>query len=486
MAGGLITRNKKITVHFSKSESRLSFYPVSVLPFPFPKFVLVAFCLAALVAGKCLGQGTGSGGAGIDEAQVEAAMADGRYGEALDLLKPLDVAGGKDAFLLRWKAFCLVAVERFDEALAVADRLLELDGADSYAAFYRAQALAGLDKMAAASQQLAQVIEDNAGSEAAQLVESELPEFAESGELPTAEAVGMALADRDLSASLSLGVGYDDNVALVPEGGSLASGQASAYVQTQLALDYRLIDQGEGALPLSLFAGGGFYRSQYFDNGLDELDYMIADPRLGLRHQTRVSGHDLAVDVGGFYRHAWLGDSDYYDAWGVSASVDYAITPGIHARAVGEWTTTTFGETPPFPTYFDRDGDTWSATAAVSAWMFGNRVWLDTGYTYELEDASGIQLAYDQHRGFARTYIDLPAKFRLGLGTEYGNPDYQLYIPEPSRQDEGWQFFALLQRPLFVPELTGSLSWTHIRNRSNQNFADYDRNLFLFQITWAQ
>lgn len=78
---------------------------------------------------------------------MEAAIADGRYGEALNLLEAVDSATGTDPFLLRWKAFCLIATERYEEALIAADRILELDVADSYAAFYRAQALAGLGKL---------------------------------------------------------------------------------------------------------------------------------------------------------------------------------------------------------------------------------------------------------------------------------------------------------------------------------------------------
>ena len=167
------------------------------------------------------------------------------------------------------------------------------------------------------------------------MIESELSEFVETGELPI---VDMEPAKR-LSASLSLAVGYDDNVALVPDGGTLASGKASSYMQTQLDVDYKLIDQYAGNMPFSIALGGGFYRSHYFDNGLDEFDYMIGDPRVTLRHETQIFGHDLAIDIGGLYRHAWLGDSDYYDAWGVSASIDYAITPGIHARVTGDWQT---------------------------------------------------------------------------------------------------------------------------------------------------
>ncbi len=452
---------------------------------PFAPVILLPLSLAVVItwSGECYGQGNAAtdDGSAVEESRVEAAIANGSYVEALALLESVDSAAGTDSFLLRWKAFCLIAVERYEEALVVADRILQLDSGDSYAAFYRAQALAGLEKMEQAAKQLAAVIENDKSSAAALLIESELPDFVETGELPL---IAME-PEKRLSASLSLGVGYDDNVALVPEGGGLASGRASSYVQSLLSIDYKAIDQHDGNLPFSLSFGGGFYRSQYLDNGLDEFDYMILDPRLNLRHDTQLLGHDLALELGGFYRKAWFGDSAYYGAWGITTSIDYAITPGVHARVTGEWTTTAFDGTPDFPAFYARDGETWSVTAALSAWTFNNRVWLNMGYTYEVDDASGIQLSYQLHRGFTQAYINLPAEFQLGLGIQYGNPEYRYYIPEPNREDEALELFASLQRHLFVPELIAAINYTRIRNRSNQSFADYDRNILLFQISYT-
>ncbi len=417
----------------------------------------------------------------VAEDRVEAAILDGRYGEALVLLGSVDAAFATDPFLLRWKAFCLVAVEQYAEALLVADRLLELDATDSYAAFYRAQALAGLEKVNEATEQLAAVIEINQSSAAAQLIQRELPEFVETGELP----VITVNPDKRLSASFSIGVGYDDNVALVPRGVGLASGRASSYVQSQLSLDYKVVDQAEGNVPLSLALGGGFYRSHYFDNGLDEFDYMIIDPRLTLRHERQVFGHEAAIEMGGLYRKAWFGDSSYYDAWGLFASIDYAITEGMHFKLSGEWTNTAFVDTPDFPAFFGRDGDAWRVTAALSGWTFNNRVWMNFGYTYEIDDASGVQLSYQLHRGFAQAYVNLPAKMQLGLGANYGNPDYRNYVPDPKREDDVMVLFASLSRPLWSPEWVASMNYTYMRNRSNQSFANYDRNIFLVQMSYS-
>jgi len=115
-------------------------------------------CLAVILAwqGESVGQQDSANRAAhaIDEGKVEEAIADGRYAEALNLLKGVEAGTSTDLFLLRWKAFCLIATERYEEALMVADRILELDAADSYASFYRAQALAGLEKMDEAVQRL--------------------------------------------------------------------------------------------------------------------------------------------------------------------------------------------------------------------------------------------------------------------------------------------------------------------------------------------
>ncbi|MFK5924239.1 MAG: porin family protein [Verrucomicrobiota bacterium] len=455
---------------------------MSALPLSATVFFSLCIAVGILCPQRGWGQVSESeGGLVIDERGVEAAMTAGRYDEALDLLASLDEKTATDSFLLRWKAFCLVAVGQYAEALVVADRLLELDAADSYAAFYRAQALAGLEKISEAAEQLAAVIENNENSAAAHLIESELPEFVETGEL----SVIVMEADKRLRASLSLGVGYDDNVALVPEGGRLASGKASSYVQSQLSLDYGIVDQNEIHVPVSLSLGGGFYRSHYFDNGLDEFDYMIIDPRLTLRHERQVFGHEVVIEMGGLYRKAWFGDSSYYDAWGLSASFDYAITAGMHFKVIGEWTNTAFAENPDFPSFFGRDGDAWRVTAALSGWTFNNRVWMNFGYTYEIDDASGIQLSYQLHRAFAQAYVNLPAKVQLGLGANYGNPDYRNYVPDPNREDDAMVLFASLSRPLWSPEWVASMNYTYMRNRSNQSFANYDRNILLLQMSYS-
>lgn len=428
------------------------------------------------------------GGPGIDEASVEAAINAGRYGEALAALQSVNVATSTDVFLLRWKAFCQVALEQYQSALRTADRILALSPGDEYGGFYRAQALAGMERLAEASRQLAKVVADRPAGKAQALVRTEMPEVIEEVakvDLSAPEVVSGGAGAGRFDFSVSLGFGYDDNVALAPKGSFLPGGKDSSFMQAELKMDYRLLDQRIDSLPFTLTLGSGVFRSHYFDNGLDRLDYMIVPARVTLRHDRTVGGRDLGLELGGFYRYAWLGDSKYYETSGARAAVEYELAKDVEFSIAAEWMRSDYEPFVAFPGFYQRDGDQYGVTAEVKAWLFDNRVWINPGYSYYRDDAGGSRLGHSRQNGYLNVGVYLPGKFQLFGGVSYGDLDYGRYVPVPHRDDEMLTIYGQLRRPVFDPNLLASLSFTRMESRSNKAFANYDRNIALLQLTYT-
>ncbi len=430
------------------------------------------------------------------ENEIATAIEQQQYAQALELFAELESLIEPDVFLLRMKAFCLIELDRWGEALSTADRILALDPSDSYGAFYRAQALAGQNREAEAEAQIKKVVRAAPASAAAQLVDQELPEvrqvvaLEEELGIATAPIAGEAIDLRSegpreverFTGRISVGMGLDDNANFAPRNGSFDADD-SAFIELSLYLDYVLIPQGRSPVEVSLFTSA--FRSFYLDDPLDDLDYTLFDVGLRFSRERNLFGRSLRASLTPRYRYAWLGDRTYYDEFSLKTALTYFLTQTLSLSLSYEWAPNNFKADPAFPAFFDRDGTNHRLRVSLANWFFRNRLYLSAGYAFNYTDTEGSQLEKEENAWFASAYAYLPWKFELGFSFDYGQPDYVDFVGPVGREDDTYYYSVSLRRELFVRDLDLVLSYIHQRGNSNQDFADYDRNIGKLSLEYS-
>ncbi len=420
------------------------------------------------------------------EKSVGDAILQQNYSEALGLLVQMGISpSSEDLFLLRQKAFCLIQEKQFTRALRIADRILVLDPSDSYAAFYRAQALAGMKQSNAAAQQLQKVMQQASTSPAAQLVQKEMPEVAQQltviDEGKPAEIDLRAPSINRWSGRASTNLGYDTNPAYRPNGQGASGG---AFWDGSLRLSYAIIDQMLDSRPLSLTWEASAFANRALDSKFSDFDYTVLDTFGRVSRKLQTFGKDIEIALRGGLRTTWLGDRPYYTSWILGGEIEKSLTARVTSFLNYEWSSQDFKESVEFPQFFGRDGSYHQLQAGLSSWVIPRRLWLRAGYNFSYYDTDGTQLQREAHGAFLAGFLELPASFKLGLSVSYGNSRYLKYLPIPERADDLWDLSVSLRRSLFTERLEAVAGFRHLASRSNQDFAKYRRSIFTLGLQY--
>jgi tetratricopeptide (TPR) repeat protein len=413
-----------------------------------------------------------------DEGRVTELVAQREYRAALSILDSIATTD-RDVFLLRLKTFCLVELRQYRSALRTADEVLALSPGDTYAAFYRAQALAGLHLEEEALLQVQQVVRSAPESAAGKLVRSEIPSLeagtalSDGKSLLTNPGAEQATASR-LNGRIGAGIGYDSNPDFVPKD-SAQSPRDSAYLEGALSVTANVLSERLDESPIGLALIADAYRSHYIDSELDSLDYTIADASLAVSKEFHVKDIVLNATLSPGFRYAWLGSAPFYHSVLFNGRIDAQFTAALQGWISCSYSPNSFNDETAFPDFFDRDGSSNDLSAGLSLWMLDNTLWLQAGYTFNYDDADGSNVEKRSHGAFVTAWLHLPWELQVGAGARFGFPYYQRYVPDPKRSDDMLEVSLSVRRPLFLNGLEAVISGKYLRSQSNQSFADYDR-----------
>jgi hypothetical protein len=316
-------------------------------------------------------------------------------------------------------------------------------------------------------------------SRAAELFDS----TASNPSLATMAGTMARLAGRDgrLVLSLSLGLGADSNVALVPKGSSSGAGggmMGGGTGPSTVMNGDGLYDLGAAALwrpegPVGpyLRAGGAVHR--YFDQSA----YDVATFEGGAGWQLAKGGNGLVGDVS--YRDQRFGAAPYLQA-GRATGSGWLSTGNV------TWSASWSGALQRYASDFDAFSGFLQRLEGKGAWVFGPQAWVALAYGATRDAArSGIAAYTDQGPRLELRGV-LASRWRAGLDLAYTWRTYRDFDPTLGvRQTASFLDGSAFVEVDLANHWTGRLSLDGRNATSNVPAAEYGKLVPMFGLTYV-
>lgn len=304
--------------------------------------------------------------------------------------------------------------------------------------------------------------------------------------------------ERRFKLELNLGGFYNDNVAINPDPSSdplaelLRSRKTSSTgLLAGARADYSWYRNG----PFEATATYSFFQTLNFNDGLSSFN--IQDHLGGLAGFYRGTLGLMPYQVGLSYAYDYL----FLDEAGFLSRHSPSVTAALVENAQNLTTAAfrfqdkTFLREGDFTQRFPaaaRDARNWMGGFTHVLRFQGDRHLLSLGYQYDVEDAKGADFSYDGHRVLAGGLVTLPwGDIRLRYDYQIHFRDYRnlnatfpLTAPGTIKRNDTEQIhFARIEKPLPF-NLTFSLQYQRIQDRSNLAIYAYTQNMYSAVMTW--
>jgi tetratricopeptide (TPR) repeat protein len=302
--------------------------------------------------------------------------------------------------------------------------------------------------------------------------------------------------DRRLSASVRLGVFYDDNVQVIPDAGGdplvavirEQSGGPRASVGELFGAraEYAWWRSPEWEASL----GYSFFLSYY--NDLPSFNVTDHLATASLTHKTALADMPLQLGLQYAFNLLFLDDDEFVrrhmaTVFGTLIESDRHLT-----QLLGRYQHKTFDE--PFTVPSDsRDGDNWMIGGQHFLRFAEDRHFLKLGYQFDYENTEGANNEYRGHRILVGAQATLPW---YGIRLKY---DFDLHLREylfahtvlPStdpghrrRRDDELTNSVRVEVPM-PGNFTLAAEWLQTLNASNMDVFEYTRNVVSLTLSWA-
>lgn len=418
-------------------------------------------------------------------AEAMALIEQGEYEKALPKVARVAQANPDNAYVARVMGYVLTETGRDEDAVVILRRAVTLNPHDPAAHYYLGQSLVFSGSTEAGLERLA-------------LVRREFPDS------PFAEAAGSLLAQVEAAGAPSPpdpstgetslweiavqgGMKYDDNVPARSEADPTPGARDSLVWTGSLFVDRDLwTSGGTDGLPLVWEAGGGVYASYHEREEFRAFDVTSASVRTSLEDRFPMGNNVVQTGVGASANRVWLDGESYSEEAGLDLNLDAQLSDRFVLALGAEGRKVEFENDSDFPDFFSRDG--WYHEYSLGGMYYPGPAWLGSmglTYTFSIADTDGSDYESETHGADGFVYLYLPAGFGLMGSGSYRSEEFIDFIPEPERLDEVWTWTATLSHGLGVDGLTGRLSWTRTQSDSNQEFTDYERDVYDLSLTWT-
>ena len=405
-------------------------------------------------------------------APVGALVQQQNYQAALQETDRLLLAHADDALLLRVKGICLVELDREGEAVTVLRRAVKLDPSGVAARFYLAQALACQGGAVEAIDLLHEVQKAAPESEYARRAAAVLPDL----ENLRSSRPALPVAHR-FEVNLRVAGEYDDNVPVRSNHDANRSHAGSFRLVTAADIEFRPLDQQLDKTPFTLGVGYSIYQSVHERRSLNDYDLTSQSARLYLQRSGQFGKTPFKARLTGQYSNDRLGGNPFSDAFGLRAGLElqWAEWAVLSPSYSVDWKNFSNRGNP--SSLYSRDGVEQSIGFEQFFYTFHNKLVLSLGYAYRWADTDGQQFRLNSHRIKFSATVALPGKWSWANTVSYATEDYVDFVPTPRRADDVITFSTVFSRPLWNPNATFDISYSHTASLSTDADADYRRNI---------
>lgn len=434
--------------------------------------------LAVIVAVLWLGIDTANAARLIgDEEFLDSAPAQAfreeRFADALTGFEALLERYPDDVLILRYIGLSHDRLDQNSEAIAVYERVLALAPDDVATTYFLGAVLFEIGAYERAGDVFHRVLMLAPESDYAARVDQYLAAIhQEQAQEPPAQ-----MAD-DWSASLQVGLQYDDNV---PSASGVTPGDTESWrIFERLRGAYRMIDRGTWRLTID----GDAYLSQHLDSALNDFDVGSYSAGLTGRYANRTEHFDYALSTRyGFNLTTLEGDV-------------FSSTHSLRTTGVATWSLRLTSEVYHQISFADfRDSGFFAPVSSRDATLnvvgtkqyvfFDSRrhyVW--AGYEYQHNDADGLNFTYRTHLVQGGVVLSLPWAMQFSATGSYADRDYYDFVGFGPRETDIATVSAVVAKDV-VENLSLSLGYWYTDEDSTISLLDFDRQIATFSLIYS-
>lgn len=288
---------------------------------------------------------------------------------------------------------------------------------------------------------------------------------------------------RRWSATLRTGVKYDSNVPQRADSFPDLSPRASWGLYTAGFGSYDVISPAIDGTPFRLGVSASGYQLWYTEQSLTDYDVTGVSVRPYASYQGEAAKVPFQISIDGSWDVIWLGGSFYNRDFTASAAADVQWFKFLLTTVKYRYVNSQYDNDTQLPQYFSRDGGVHDASIGFTTFFFDDRFSIGAQYGITVFDTQGSQFQSVGNRVEMYTGIKLPWDFDLTLTGGFQSTGYYLFTPSPGRLDGIWTASSTIRRKIWKG-LTAEVAYTFIGASSDQEFAEYTRNVVDFALIY--
>jgi hypothetical protein len=303
---------------------------------------------------------------------------------------------------------------------------------------------------------------------------------------------------RRFSAEVRVGVFYDDNVRVLPEGS--ATDPLAAAIREQSGKPPDSVGEIFGARAEFAWLrtpewesslGYSFFLSYY--NDLPSFNVTDHLATASLIHKTALGSMPAQAGLQYTFNLIFLDDDEFVRRNTVTAYGSLAESDRHLTQVLGRYQLKAFNEPLPIPPEESRDGENWMIGAQHFLRFAEDRHFVKLGYQLDYEDTEGSNYEYRGQRFLAGAQATLPwYPIRLKYDFDLHLRDYlfaNTVLPsnDPGhtrRRDEEMNHTVRVEIPMGT-SFTLAAEWLYTFNRSNLDVFAYARNVVSLTLFWT-
>ncbi|OGW38264.1 MAG: hypothetical protein A2Y97_04570 [Nitrospirae bacterium RBG_13_39_12] len=273
------------------------------------------------------------------------------------------------------------------------------------------------------------------------------------------------------SISFSAGAQYDSNVILEPSDGTLPEGISRKS-------DWRGVIYIDGkympAVTENLFIGPTYSFYQSIHKELDDFNVQQHLPGIILNYTV---SKPLSFRALYTFEYTTVGKEEYLSSHSISPTITIAERKGFFTTIQYNYQSKDFKNSPLFENNSERDGS--NNLLRITQYIPVSRTAaLSLSYSYDNDSTDEDYWAYSGHTGNIDLRLDLGKKWSIDLSGEYYQKNYDAEYPGTGekREDKTATFSSTLTKT-FSSNFDVTVGWQYVKNRSNIDIFEYERNI---------
>lgn len=410
------------------------------------------------------------------------------YSAALESLDSALAQYPTDSLLLRLKGYVLFITDRDVEAVPVLEAAVAADASDLAARYYLAQALAYAGRVQESISDLEDLIALDPSSEYAVKAREWLPQLrplqsqapAETFDVPVEHVTldNVEKPGKRWTLVLQTGLKYDSNV---PASSDHPQSSWASVISGFGSYDF--LRPSLDNTPFRLGVSSSAYQLWYFKKELSSYNVTGYALEPYASYKGQIGPFPFQISLNGSWEVVWLDGSWFNTDWKAGSSLDVFLLDWLLGGLKFQYTNSTYDNDTPYPEFYSRDGNTYDGMAELTAFLLDGRLTVGLGGGMAAYDTKGSQ--YEALSPKARVFAayELPYGFNLSFAAEYQGSNYYQFSPDPTRLDHVWTLGPTLRKTIWEG-LSASVSYTFITAVSSQTFAEYQRHVVDFGLTY--